>query len=133
MTQPVQLRWLVRCASGAAAIEFAMIGLLVISLILGIFELGRAMFLRNQLAFAADVAARRVLLDPSAASGDLEQLAATIRESIPFEQTELQVELELTSSGEILSITLRRPVTLLVPDVYPHSITLSVERIIALP
>ena len=56
MTCRAQFRRSVRCDSGVTAIEFAFVGLLAISLILGIIEFGRALFIRNELAFAADIA-----------------------------------------------------------------------------
>lgn len=133
MTCPAQFRPVARCTSGVAAIEFAMVGLLAISLILGIFEFGRALFLRNQLAFAADIATRKILLNPPATGSDLEHLEAVIRDSITFDQSELQVELGLPSVERIMSITLRQPLTLLVPDLYQKSIMLSVDRQIPLP
>ena len=52
-----------RCQSGAAAIEFAIIALVLVMVCLGVIELGRALFLRNELSFAADFAARKILTD----------------------------------------------------------------------
>lgn len=133
MIRRTQYHRLISCSSGAAAIEFAMIGLLLISLLLGIFEFGRALFLRNQLALAADIATRQVLLNPPETSSDLEHLEETIRNSIKFGQEGLQVELGLPSEEGIIPITLRHPLTLLVPDLFQKHITLSVNRQILLP
>lgn len=133
MIRRVQHHRLAACTSGAAAIEFAMLGLLIISLLLGIFEFGRALFLRNQLALAADIATRQILLDPPETSSDLDHLEAIIRNSIPFDQGVLQVDLDLPSEEGIMPITLRQPLTLLVPDLFQKSITLRVDRRIPLP
>lgn len=132
MIRRTQLHRLGRCASGAVAIEFAMVGLLTISLLLGIFEFGRALFLRNQLAFAADIATRQILLDPPETSSDLDRLEAVIRNSIPFDQGGLQVDLGLPSEEGVMPITLRQPLTLLVPDLFQKNIMLSVDRLIPL-
>ena len=132
MIRRTQYHRLISCSSGAAAIEFAMIGLLLISLLLGIFEFGRALFLRNQLALAADIATRQVLLDPPETSSDLDHLEAVIRNSIPFDQGGLQVDLGLPSEEGVMPITLRKPLTLLVPDLFQKNITLSVYRLIPL-
>jgi len=129
----VQFRRAVRCDSGAAAIEFAFVGLLAISLILGVIEFGRALLIRNELAFAADIATRKILLDPPETSNDLERLEATIRDSITFGRGQLKVELQLPSSNRVMPITLRNPLTLLVPGLYEKGITLSVDRHIFLP
>lgn len=128
-----QLRRAAGCDSGVAAIEFALVGLLAISLILGIIEFGRALFIRNELAFAADIAARKVLLDPPETSSDLEGIEATIREAVTFDRDQLEVELQLPSSDGIMQITLRQPLTLLVPGLHGNGITLSLDRQIPLP
>ena len=133
MTYHRQPRRPLRCESGVAAIEFAMVGLLAIVLILGVFEFGRALFLRNQLAFAADIATRKALIHRPQTATDLEDLEAAIRDAITFDQSELQVELALPSVDGIMPITLRQPLTLLLPDLYQNSITLSVDRSIPLP
>lgn len=133
MIRCIKLHRLFGCASGAAAIEFAMVGLILICLLLGIFEFGRALFLRNQLAFAADIATRQVLLNAPETSSDLENLEAAIRNSIPYDQDGLQVELTLPSEEGIMPITLRQPLRLLVPDLLHKNITLSVSRQIPLP
>ncbi|MBV0893081.1 hypothetical protein KTN05_14735 [Paracoccus sp. Z118] len=95
-------------------------------------EFGRALFIRNELAFAADIATRRVLIDPPETSGDLEHLEATIREAVTFNRDRLEVVLELPPSGGIIQITLRQPLTLLVPGLYGNGITLSLDRHIPL-
>ena len=57
-----RLRHLIRRDDGAAAIEFALIGLLLIVVSVGTIVVGRALFLYNELAHAADRAARLILL-----------------------------------------------------------------------
>lgn len=51
-----------RCQSGATAVEFALVGLPLFLLMLGVIEFGRALFLQNDLSYATDVAARQVLI-----------------------------------------------------------------------
>lgn len=99
----------------------------------GAIEFGRALFIRNELAFAADIATRKVLLDPPETSSDLELIKATIREAVTFDRDQLEVELQLPSSDGIMQITLRQPLTLLVPGLYENGITLSLDRQIPLP
>lgn len=55
-------RRLARCEKGAAAVEFAFIGMLLILGTVGTIEVGRALFMMNELAYAADRAARVVML-----------------------------------------------------------------------
>jgi Flp pilus assembly pilin Flp len=55
------IRSFARSDSGAAAIEFAIIIWALIFLCLGIIEIGRGLHVRNEMSYAADVAARRIL------------------------------------------------------------------------
>ena len=52
-----------RCDAGTAAVEFAFIGLILILGTVATIEIGRALFMSNELAYAADRAARVVMLD----------------------------------------------------------------------
>ncbi|QDA35750.1 pilus assembly protein (plasmid) [Paracoccus liaowanqingii] len=121
------------CASGAAAIEFAMVFLTFISLLLGIVEFGRALFLRNQLAFAADIAIRHVLLNPPTTNSDLNRIDEIIRESIKFDHSFLEIERALPDASGLMPISIRYPATLLVPNLVQNSIILSINRQIQLP
>lgn len=64
---------LCRCPSGSAAVEFSIVSLLLVVLSLGIVEFGRGLYVRNQLSYAADLVARKVLLQGSAAVPTLTQ------------------------------------------------------------
>jgi Flp pilus assembly protein TadG len=55
------IRGIARSDSGAAAIEFAIIVWALIFLCLGIIEIGRGLHVRNEMSYAADLAARRIL------------------------------------------------------------------------
>lgn len=62
---------LLRRENGAAAVEFALIGMLLILVSIGTIEIGRALFIFNELAHAADRAARAILIDPDISDADL--------------------------------------------------------------
>ena len=66
-----RLGHLLRREDGTAAIEFGIIGLLLIVVSVGTIEIGRALFLFNELAHAADRAARLILIDPKIPDEDL--------------------------------------------------------------
>jgi Flp pilus assembly pilin Flp len=127
------LRRLVHCASGVAAVEFALVGLLAISLVLGISEFGRAFFLRNQMAFIADVATRQILLDPPATNEDFSLIEERVRSMVVFDQSDLQISLALSEDNKIILVSLSQPLTLLVPNLSEKKITLYLNRRILLP
>lgn len=117
-----------RCESGAAAIEFALIAMVAISLFVGVVEFGRALYLRNALSFAADVAARTILTNPTVADNDLE---TAIRSSIDFgDSTDLEVTFSLETAGGVSfrTITMQKPITLVVPGLAETGVTLTIDR-----
>lgn len=77
------LMW--RSQSGATAVEFALVCFPLLLLVFGIIEFGHVLYVRNDLAQAADIAARTVLIGqvPRDASDSQAQatLVTTIRES----------------------------------------------------
>ena len=66
------LQRLIGDRSGAAALEFALIGLPFILLLLGLVEVGRALHIRTALDAAADRAQRAILIDPTASAETIE-------------------------------------------------------------
>jgi len=58
---PGTIRRMRRCESGAAAIEFAFIGLILIMFTFGLIEFGRAYYVQSKLSHAVDLAARIIL------------------------------------------------------------------------
>lgn len=66
------LQRLIGDRSGAAALEFALIGLPFIMLLLGLIEVGRALHIRTALDAAADRAQRAILIDPTASAETIE-------------------------------------------------------------
>lgn len=117
-----------RCESGAAAIEFALIGMVAISIFLGTVEFGRALYTRNALSYAADVAARSILTNPAVADSDLE---ATIRSSILFGESadlEMAFGVETASGVSFRTISVQQPLTLVIPGLSQAGIMLTVDR-----
>lgn len=102
---------------GAALVEMAIILPLLLLIVFGIFEFGRAMVITNSLTNAAREGARRAAVSPPPI--DVE---ATVRSAIPFDQTGLEVITNPGSptpgSGSPVTITVTLPfhtVTQLIP------------------
>jgi Flp pilus assembly protein TadG len=116
-----------KCQSGTTAIEFAIICLPLILLSLGIIEFGRALNTRNDLSFAADFGARKVLL------GEVSDtvLESAVRAAFTGGQTDLlQLTLgaETVDGMEFRTLALYYPFTLLIPGLDDGPIGLSVSR-----
>jgi Flp pilus assembly protein TadG len=102
-----------RCASGAAAIEFAVIASVLIFVCLGVIELGRGLHVRSEMAFVADLAARKVLITPDVSDADLLALAKDAFTS-PRPQ-----DLRLTAPKDEGSrtVTVQYPFSFLIPSI----------------
>ncbi|MCT7374359.1 TadE/TadG family type IV pilus assembly protein [Chelativorans salis] len=128
-------RRLLRCRSGATAVEFAIICLPLLLLSLGIVEFGRAFFVRSDLSYAADVAARKVLIGQiSPDSSDSEVLAkmeSAVREAFDGgdpDLLEVSVAKETVDGMEFRVLSLRYPFTFLVPGLSDSPIALGLTR-----
>lgn len=115
-----------RCRRGAAAIEFAIVGLAAMMLAIGVVELGRVLYVRNELSFAGDVGARAVLLDGAISDSAVED---GIRAAFRYRPDDLGVAvLEETADGQAFrTIVLTYPFVPLI-SVLSDAITLSVTR-----
>jgi len=59
------MRNFLRDKEGAAAVDFAIVSMVFVFCVLGVIEFGRVLYMKNKLAFAADSAARLVLMKSS--------------------------------------------------------------------
>lgn len=70
-----RLRRLARCRKGATAVEFALVAPIFLIMMLGIFEVGRAMWIKAVMQFGLEEATRYALVNTSIATGTLETYA----------------------------------------------------------
>ena len=112
---------------GAAAVEFAIISGVLIMLLVGILDLGRALWVQNQISFLADQAVRRVLIDPAISEAELaEELRGDFKGGDPV-ALGIGVTTESTGDGSYRVVSIDFPFTLLVPHL-AGEITLGVTR-----
>ena len=83
---------------GTVAIEFAIVGLIFFALLLGSIELGRVMWMRSSLQFAAEETARWVLVRPKASTTEIEEFARTRLTSTPTAAT-VEITFEPSSAS----------------------------------
>ncbi|MBQ2262943.1 MAG: pilus assembly protein [Loktanella sp.] len=114
--------------TGATAIEFSLVALMAITIFLGIIEFGRGLYMRNEMSYAVDIAARKILTNPVVAESELETL---IRDAITFgASNDLAVSFgTVTIDGTpFRSLFVSYPVTLLIPNLNNGNFTLSINR-----
>ncbi|ATX67450.1 TadE/TadG family type IV pilus assembly protein [Roseinatronobacter bogoriensis] len=121
------LKCFARSERGATAVEFALVSMVGIAVFLGIIEFGRGLHIRNEMSYAADRAARQILMNPAISNAELE---LTLRDAIAFASSDLQITLGTESSQgvEFRTILISQPISLIIPGLNNGRITLGVDR-----
>ena len=115
------IRGIARSDNGAAAIEFAMIVWALIFLCLGIIEVGRGLHVRNEMSYAADLAARKILTFEAfsgavLAPSDENALRLVVQQAFRGPSPEdLSVTFPLDAGGGFRVVLLSYPFSLLIP------------------
>ena len=126
-------RGLLRNQAGAAAVEFAFIGLALMALMLGLIEVGRGLYLRNALAQAVDVGARNALVHADMTDTALEdQVRAAFTGTQP-DLLQVTIGTETVDGIAFRTVALSYPLTLFVPGLAGNSISLGMTRRIPIP
>ncbi|MXQ10688.1 TadE/TadG family type IV pilus assembly protein [Microvirga makkahensis] len=116
-----------RDESGAAAIEFAIVGFVMILIMLGLVEFGRGLLVHNEIAYLADIGSRKVLIDPGIADDALQD---EMREVFSKDDALLQIAIstEVIDEIEYRIIAVAYPMNLLVPSLSDSTLSLNVTR-----
>jgi Flp pilus assembly protein TadG len=113
---------------GAAAVEFSIISIVLVALLIGIVDFGRTLYIKNQLSFLADRAARSVLLNASVSNADLETTIRAEFDAGAAEDLTINITTDVIAGDTYRVMTITYPVTLFVPDVVPEAFNLSETR-----
>ena len=131
-------RDILRCEKGAAAVEFAFIAMLLILGTVGTIEVGRALFMMNELAYAADRAARTVMLDFEISGDDLTKAVQDQDQDGKFltglvpENVLVDVTPDPPATGDTFRVVkLSYPFTPMISDFTIESVTLTADRRVA--
>ena len=120
-----------RCQRGVVSIEFAFVGLLLIVLTIGLIEIGRALFMMNELSHAADRASRVVLLNFSVGESELRD-AVVGNFLISLMPESLSILSPAPATGASFRVVeLEYEFTPLISDFIIDSLVMSVDRRIA--
>ena len=116
-----------RAEAGALSAEFAIVGTVLVSAVIGMIEIGRVVQINNDLSYAADRAARRVMIDRAATTSDIEATARAAFDA-PNEELMTATVQDSTVDGEpVRTITLSYPVTMMFPGLQ-KSFSISATR-----
>lgn len=116
------------CTAGAAAVEFAIISTVLIALLVGTVDFGRTLFTQHQISSLADVAVRKILLDPGISSATLEsELKAEFFAGNPANLT-VSTATETAGGISYRVVTVGFPMLLFIPVLDSDTVSLSVTR-----
>ena len=122
------VRDLGRCTRGAAAVEFAIISMVLVTLAIGIVDFGRTLYTKNQLSFLADQATRKLLLNPNLSSTTLEsELRGDFTAGDPSSVT-ITITDQVVNSTTYRLINIDFPMTLFIPNLASGTLALNVKR-----
>ena len=128
-----ELRRFIGDRAGAAAVEFALIGLPFVLLLLGLIEFGRGLHIRTALDAAADRAQRTILIDPTASP---ETIEAEIRSAFlagPPGLVTVTYASETAAGIDYRLVTLSYQMDLLLPAPLGGPVMIKSVRRVALP
>jgi Flp pilus assembly protein TadG len=112
---------------GGVAIEFAIVSMAFILVTLGIIEFGRALQARNEMAFAADFAARQIMIDPEIDEDAIEAAVAAKFDGHAPDTLVVDVTDETVDGEEFRVINMTYPMNLTIPGTHA-ALTLAVSR-----
>ncbi|MFK7945903.1 MAG: TadE/TadG family type IV pilus assembly protein [Paracoccaceae bacterium] len=117
-----------RCESGAAAVEFAIISMVLISLCIAVVDFGRSLYVKNQLSFLADQATRTVLVNPSITNAQLQATLEGDFNAGDANDLTINIDTQTVGSVDFRVIVISYPMTLFIPNLSSKSISLDVTR-----
>ncbi|ACL58692.1 TadE family protein [Methylobacterium nodulans ORS 2060] len=122
------LRRFCACRSGSTAVEFAMVGMIMLVTMLGIVELGRGLNVRNQLSQAADFGARAVLMNKTISDSGLEAVIRAAFQAASPDQLQVTVGAEVVNGLQFRTVSVSYPFVPLTWGFSTGTINLSVSR-----
>lgn len=128
MRRMICRRTMLDCTSGAAALEFAIVSLFLVLISIGVIDFGRALYVRNDMSYAADLGAREVLIAEAVSAGTLESTVRTAFTGPDPDLLEVTIDTETIAGLTYWNLTLTYPLALKLPGFTDSPLTLSVTR-----
>lgn len=121
-------RTLAACTRGTAAVEFALVSTILIGLLVGILDFGRTLYVKNQISYLADRAARSAMVNPDISDADLEALVRDNFTAGNPDRLTFRFATDSASGETYRVMTVGFPMTLFIPQLSSKALSLSVTR-----
>ncbi len=122
------LRRLCDCRSGATALEFAIVSLFLVLTAIAVVDFGRGFHVRNNMSHAADVGARKLLIDPAISDGTLEDAIRAAFTAAEPDLLEIGIASETVDGASYRAVTMEYPLSLHVPGFESSPVTVTILR-----
>jgi len=100
------LRRLVRSRLGATAVEFALVAPIFLTMVVGVFELSRAMWIKATMQFAVEETTRFAMVNTSAATTTLETYAQNVLTGTGMSATGITFSATQDATGSVNYVTI---------------------------
>lgn len=101
-----------RSEDGAAALEFAIVAAAFVTVSIGIIEFGRALQVRNEMAYAIDRGARQIVLDSEANQQEIREVILAAFNS--YDKGKLSIQFR-DDSADAITVELSYPLEMFIP------------------
>ncbi len=124
-----RMKALMRARAGATAVEFALVAPIFIIMTMGVFEIGRAFWIRSSMQFAVEETTRYAIVNTSATTATLATYAQTTLTASGVNAADITftATTEVSGSRTFISVTGTYNFSVVVPIVPIPDITLSVK------
>jgi Flp pilus assembly protein TadG len=114
--------------AGASAVEFAIVGSVLIALCIAILSFGWALQIRSNLSQAADVAIRSIIIDPETSDSDLEAQVYAALTHYGVERLNVEAGETTVGATDFRTLSIEYDMTLSIPLLPTNLVTLNVSR-----
>ena len=114
--------------SGAAALEFAIVSLLMVVVCVGVVEFGRGLNVRSKMSYAADLGARKVLINASISDSQIETAVRAAFTGADASLLQVQISQETVGGISYRTLAVSYPFNPLIPNISIGQINIKVNR-----
>ncbi len=117
-----------KCEDGSTALEFAIVSLLMVVVSVGVIEFGRGLDVRSKLSYAADVGARKVLIDSTTTDSAMANIVRSAFTGLKPQLLQVTVTQETVNGVSFRLLSVSYPLSPLVPNITKKLINIAVAR-----
>lgn len=116
-----------RCRDGASAVEFALILPVFVTMVLGTIQMGIVFYQANTVQFALEETARRLMVEPSMSSGQIETSIKTQVQQLTSQTVTVTYSVDSSGPISIAQVNAAFSIQVVIPFVPTFTIPFTAE------